>query len=358
MNSPLFTPSQTVDMENSIAKKFIVITSIFQPTKAVVLFSKMIDYQLIVVGDKKTPTNWYSQHVNYLSATQQESLNFELAKVLPYNHYSRKMLGYLKAIQNGADFIVDTDDDNMPKKNWKFPEFEQKFECIEENKGFINIYQLYTQQKIWPRGLPLNLITTQFELEKYLSRKTCCVGIWQGLADEEPDVDAIYRLTNGRLCYFKERAPIVLGKGTLSPFNSQNTIIRSELFPLMYLPASVTFRFTDILRGLIAQPIMWLYNYQLGFTNATVVQKRNPHDYMKDFASEIPLYQSCEKVIELVSDAISEFRDLETNLYNAYHSLMHANIVCKDEIIALECWLNDLEKIRGITKINKLNSLK
>ena len=39
-------------------KKHIVITSIFDPTEAVIAFSKMKDNQLIVVGDKKTPQDW------------------------------------------------------------------------------------------------------------------------------------------------------------------------------------------------------------------------------------------------------------------------------------------------------------
>lgn len=325
-------------------KKFIVITSIFKPTEAVIQFSKMTDYQLIVVGDKKTPSNWHCEKVDYISIIQQENATFELAKVLPFNHYCRKMLGYLKAIQNGADFIVDTDDDNIPKGNWKFPEFEHEFNCIAEDKGFINIYQLYTKQKIWARGLPLNCIRTQFDLEKSLSLKDCKVGIWQGLADEDPDVDAIYRLTNDTPCYFNEREPIVLGKGSISPFNTQNTIIRKELFPLLYLPTYVTFRFTDILRGLVAQPIMWLYDYQLGFTNATVVQKRNAHDYMKDFISEIPMYQHCEKVIDLVSNSISISKSIETNLFNAYKTLLEENIICEKEMITLDTWLKDLNK--------------
>ena len=41
----------------------------------------------------------------------------------------------------------------------------------------------------------------------------------------------------------------------------------------MYLPTFVTFRFTDILRSYVAQPIMWNAGYRLGFTNATVTQK-------------------------------------------------------------------------------------
>lgn len=324
--------------------KAIVITSIFPTTQAVSDFSKKTGYQLYVVGDKKTPSDWHCANVKYISISDQMAMNYELSKVLPFNHYCRKMLGYLVAIEEGASFIVDTDDDNIPKPNWYFPEFEANFSTIEEDNGFINVYQLYTEQKIWPRGLPLQLISTQFELQNKLADRITRVGIWQGLADEDPDVDAIYRLTSDIPCYFKEREPIVLGKGTISPFNTQNTIIRKELFALMYLPTYVTFRFTDILRGLVAQPIMWLYNYHLGFTNATVVQKRNPHDYMKDFLSEVPMYQHCEKVVELVSENIKSSDSIETNLYNAYNSLLLAEIVCKDEMITLEAWLKDLQK--------------
>lgn len=332
-------------MEHSIMKTDIVITSIFNPTEAVIKFSKLNDYRLIVVGDKKTPEDWSYENVEYISVSQQDKLNFKLAKVLPYNHYCRKMLGYLKAMQNGANYIIDTDDDNIPKTNWSFPDFEAQYDCITRDEGFVNIYQLFTKQKIWPRGLPLKLINTQFELEKSIEVKNCNVGIWQGLADEDPDVDAIYRLTNDEPCYFEEREPVVCSQGVISPFNTQNTIIRKELFVLMYLPTYVTFRFTDILRGLVAQPIMWLYGYQLGFINATVVQKRNPHDYMKDFISEIPMYEYCEKVMELVSNSISKSESIETNLYNAYKALLKEGIICELEMKMVETWLQDIKSI-------------
>lgn len=328
-----------------MSKGSIVITSIFNPTEGVRKFAEMKSHQLYVVGDKKTPTNWYCPNTNYISVEKQEDLDFELSHLLPYNHYSRKMLGYLKAIENKADFIIETDDDNIPKANWKFPEFDGQFDYILENKGFINIYQLYTKQKIWARGLPLKFINTPFELEKSLSKKDCKVGVWQGLADEDPDVDAIYRLTNDTPCFFEERAPIVLGKGTISPFNTQNTLVRKELFALMYLPTYVTFRFTDILRGLVSQPIMWVYDFQLGFVNATVVQKRNPHDYMKDFISELPMYKHAERVVELVSSVVSKSDNIETNLLRAYMALFKEGIVCDKEIGTLKAWLRDLERL-------------
>ena len=323
-------------------RKFIVITSIFEPTEAVASFSRMKDYKLIVVGDKKTPAHWHYGNVDFLPVEEHGVTAPFLSEVLPYNHYCRKMIGYLKAIKEGADYIVDTDDDNIPKENWCFPDFSGSFSMLPEEQGFVNVYQLYTDQKIWPRGLPLHMIREKRDLASMLTVGKANVGIWQGLADEDPDVDAIYRLTSDTPCYFKEREPVVLDKGTISPFNTQNTIIRKQLFPLLYLPTYVTFRFTDILRGLVAQPILWLYNYQLGFTNATVLQKRNPHDYMKDFISELPMYQYCEQAVEIANTAITSNETITGNLYNVYEGLLKEGIVESRELKVLTTWLKEI----------------
>jgi hypothetical protein len=190
--------------------------------------------------------------------------------------------------------------------------------------------------------LPLNKINSKLD-EKQLQKRPCTVGIWQGLVDSDPDVDAIYRLINNTPCFFKKRAPVVLNHGTISPFNSQNSAFRKELFPLLYLPSTVTFRFTDILRGYVAQPIMWLYNYSLGFTQAIVKQERNPHDYMKDFESEIPCYLRGENVIEIISKKISSSHSIYDNLVIAYEELHINGIVEKNEIVLVKSWINDLQ---------------
>jgi hypothetical protein len=321
---------------------YIVMTSISPPTTAVREFARNSNYRLVVIGDIKTPADWNCEGVEYIDVQNQSKLSYQIIKHLPYNHYCRKMIGYLLSIEQKATAIIDTDDDNIPKAEWAFPNFEGEYESLANDLGFINIYQLFTDQKIWPRGLPLHLITTDFKLQQKISELECKVGVWQGLADEDPDVDAIYRLTNDYICCFKNRKPIVLGTGTITPFNSQNTIIRKELFPLLYLPAHVTFRFTDILRGLVAQPIMWLSGYQLGFTEATVVQKRNPHDYMKDFQSEVPMYLYCEKITETVAKVISSTNGVSCNLYEAYRSLLKAGIVTPPEMATLSAWLSDI----------------
>jgi len=326
--------------------KYIVITSIFEPTEAVVEFSKLNDYKLIVVGDKKGPQKWHCENVIYLSVEDQVNAGFKLSDVLPYNHYCRKMIGYLYAIKNNAELIVDTDDDNIPKNNWKFPAFDGEYLNTPADKGFINIYQYFTDAHIWPRGLPLNRITEDYkQVFDGMSAADSKVGVWQGLADEDPDVDAIYRLTSNKFVNFRNEDPCVMNSGTITPFNTQNTAIRKELFPLMYLPTYVTFRFTDILRGFLFQPIMWLYGYKLGFIDATVVQKRNVHDFMKDFESEIPMYLETEKVIDLTLKSISASDSIENNLFNSYKALFDANIVKKEEIETLEAWLTDIKNL-------------
>lgn len=249
-----------------------------------------------------------------------------------------------KAVRGGSDCIIDSDDDNIPKSGWGFPEFEKEYNCVPDNKGFVNVYKLFAGQKIWPRGLPLNFINDESGLSGKIDKKKCNVGIWQALADEDPDVDAIYRMTCDAPCYFAESSPVVLGEGTICPVNTQNTIIRKELFPLLYLPSFVSFRFTDILRGLIAQPIMWKYGYRTGFVNATVVQKRNPHDYMKDFISEMPMYRYSGKIVDIIAPVISSSNSIEDNLHMAYEELLKNKIVRERELVVLEAWLRDINK--------------
>lgn len=318
----------------------IVITSIFAPTEAVRRYAALPGYQLIVAGDRKTPSSWSCGNAVFLPVERQQAIGPELHELMPFNHYCRKMFGYLHAIRNGAQLIIDTDDDNIPKAEFGFPPLEGSFALVPKHKGHINIYAYFTQQKIWPRGLPLRCIASgaAAQLQEAPSR----IGIWQGLADEDPDVDAIYRLTDNTPCWFDARPPVVLGEGTLAPLNSQNTLVRRELFPLLYLPTHVTFRFTDILRGWVAQPILWAHGYRAGYTQATVVQKRNPHDHFKDFLSEIPMYQHSEEVPDIVGAAIRASRPVADNLHEAYVALERRRIVEPRELEVLEAWLKAL----------------
>lgn len=321
--------------------RFIVITSIYPPTEAVKSFAELEGWQLVVAGDTKTPGDWLHPGVVYLSPDDQRQLNLSLIDSLPWNSYSRKMAGYAYAIQSGAELIADTDDDNIPYADWALPiELFSGLETL-QSAGFVNLYQYFTEEHVWQRGFPLNRILERKKPDSQPANNLTAadVGILQFLADEDPDVDAIYRLTNNKPIYFQKRAPLFLLPGTYTPFNSQNTFFRRETFPLLYLPAFVNFRFTDILRGLVAQPILWAAGYTLGFGHATVIQKRNPHDYLRDFESEIPCFLHPETIVELVSRVVSSDQGIPENMVSAYTELYKANIVQDRELLLLNSWL-------------------
>lgn len=321
-------------------RKFVVITSIFSPTRAISGFAGKKDWTVIVVGDKKTPKGWACDGVRYLAVNDQTVEKFSIASALPWNHYSRKMIGYLEAIWAGADIIVDTDDDNIPKLGWGILPFEGNFQHSTE-KGYVNIYRYFCDDPVWPRGFPLRHVLSDRQIGEFPDKAS--VGVWQFLADEDPDVDAVYRLVVNKAIYFKERNPLVLSPGAICPFNSQNTAFRKEVFPLLYLPAFVNFRFTDILRGLIAQPILWKFGYRLGFGSATVRQERNLHDFMEDLIDEIPMYIHCEGIVDEVDEAISDCETIADSLVVAYESLYDQGIVEVRELELLSLWLEDLK---------------
>lgn len=327
-------------------KKFIIITSIFPPTAAVKAFAQREDWHVVVVGDKKTPFDWSYENVTYLGAEEQVNLDFHLTKLLPWNHYCRKMVGYLYAMQQGATIIYDTDDDNEPKEIWpKLPAFEGSYPTLSDKK-FINIYRHFTDLPVWPRGFPLADVLDATPPKE--SEETARVGVWQFLADEDPDVDAIYRLVDNTRVTFAPDRRYVLQKGSICPFNSQNTAFRKAVFPLLYLPAFVTFRFTDILRGLVAQPLLWADGYQLGFAEATVVQARNPHDFIRDFEQEIPVYLHGPKVVDIISEALSDLpqaTSITDRLTAAYGALHDHGIVTEEEVALLAAWLADIAEV-------------
>ncbi|NEQ35512.1 MAG: DUF288 domain-containing protein [Okeania sp. SIO3I5] len=327
--------------------KYIIITSINKPTKAVKSFANLPEWHTIVVGDRKTPSDWFCEGVDFISVSQQASVNFKICQLLPFNHYSRKMVGYLAAIQKGATLIFDTDDDNIPKDQIVLPQVDNKAVTIPKDLGFINIYQWYTNQMIWPRGLPLKFVkkSTEWMNKVVPASDNIQVQVWQGLADGDPDVDAIYRLTNNTPCYFHNRGSLVLNSKTITPFNSQATFFNKDCFPLLYLPATVSFRFTDILRGIVAQPILWYKNWYLGFTNPIVFQERNKHDFMKDFEQEVPVFLQVEKALEVVEKALNSSMSVTEMLMAAYTALNHHKIVDYSEIDLLQRWLDDLRSL-------------
>ena len=129
------------------------------------------------------------------------------------------------------------------------------------------MYRYFSDANIWPRGLPLDAINDEIPEWAQLPEMQADCPIQQGMADENPDVDAVYRLVLSLPINFRRDRRIALGRGAWCPFNSQNTTWFREAFPLLYLPAYCSFRMTDIWRSFIAQRIAWECGWSVLFTS-------------------------------------------------------------------------------------------
>jgi hypothetical protein len=291
---------------------------------------------LIIIGDRKTPNLKYKK---FFSIESQYESDYELAKQIPENHYSRKNIGYLLAKK--SNIIIETDDDNIPYENfWTIPEKEIFCTSITTNK-WINIYKFFSDKNIWPRGLSLSNIKND-NVDLIFTKNIC--PIQQRLANLNPDVDAIYRLINTEDTYFND-GNYALNKNTISPFNSQNTLWFKDVFPLMYLPTYCSFRMTDIYRSFIAQRILWTTEYKVLFTSPSVYQIRNEHNIMTDFKQEVEGYIGVDKMVDVLTNLNLEegVENLSNNLYKCYESLVSNGFFQPEELKILETWIKEIK---------------
>jgi len=325
--------------------RHLVVTTINPPNKAMKALARGChanDMPFFVIGDTKTPVDFSLVGARYYSIEDQLRAFPLMAKKLPTAHYTRKNIGYLLAIKEGAVEIQETDDDNIPYQEfWEFDSSCGQVEQLRCDDSWYNVYQKFTEKKIWPRGFALGKINMQPQT----SLKNAKVNgyIFQGLADGDPDVDALYRLTCELPVDFEQRQPIMLSPGVWCPFNSQNTIFRDAAFPLLYLPSYCSFRMTDIWRSLIAQRCIWELNESVVFHNATVYQERNEHDLLKDFADEVPGYLQNERIAGLLEDCLLDPNDMYRNLIICYEALIKHKIIAAEEGELVRQWCAELQ---------------
>ena len=144
--------------------------------------------------------------------------------------------------------------------------------------------------------------------------------------------------------YARKNIGYYLPRGHFCPINSQNTFWRWEVFPYLYLPATVSFRFTDILRGYIAQGLMGQQGFHIGFTNATVYQERNPHNLMKDFTDETDGYIHIKRIVEIIEN-LELSDDLAGNMRRVYGELYKSSLVGAEELTYLNLWWEDYKRL-------------
>lgn len=333
-------------------KKYLIVTSISEPNaplKALAEGSEANNFNFLLTGDTKSPDNFELPDCRFYGIDRQRELDFSFARACPEKHYARKNIGYLIAISEGAGIIKETDDDNFPMKDfWETDSPDCRVRTAEDC-GWVNIYRYFSSEYIWPRGFALEEIKNEVPRIEDLEKREIICPVQQGLADDNPDVDALYRLMFSLPQKFRDSEDIALGKGSRCPFNSQNTTWYPEAFPLLYLPAYCSFRMTDIWRSFVAQKILHAGDMGVLFHKPTVTQQRNEHDLMKDFYDEISGYLNNGKIVRELNKLPlkSGIENIRENIILCYRKLIEMSLVGEQELDLLDKWFDDLENAGG-----------
>lgn len=322
-----------------LKKKCIIITTINKPTECIYKFLTKKDYDIIIVGDNKTPNLYKHLDCVFLDIKSQYLLFNKLCSMIPINHYSRKNLGYLYAIKKNYNIIYETDDDNQPNDNFDDSLLLKETKLItEKSNNWINIYKYFTDNMlIWPRGYPLTLVKSDSNFSETNTDKK--PSIICGLVDNDPDVDSIYRLIlpNNNINWHADKHTLISNEN-ICPFNTQNTFWLDEnLFVSMLIPATVSFRYCDILRGIICNILLKASNNNLMIISPNVTQIRNEHNLIEDFKSEYEMFLINETILDHINTNISiEMKDL---IKEIYQKLLNLNVIKELDLNILNNWL-------------------
>lgn len=332
-----------------ICSNWAVVTTINAPTVSIRKVILNNESCVVIVADLKTPEKEYlemqSKQVHFLSVDYQKKMqNMVISNQIPWNHFGRKNLGYLYAIQHGALVIFDFDDDNELISNIPFETslpwlVASKSQVFNPYPSFIKLEEL-----AWPRGFPLTQIQNYSTwVESSFITVNPRIGVIQSLANHDPDMDAIWRLTRKLPLNFDDGKRVVVPAGTYSSYNAQATI-HNALWGTL-LPISVHGRVSDIWRSYIMQRLMHDVGYMIGFVSPFVKQVRNSHNYQGDYMSERPLYEKTEALIQVLSKWVAKSDKFEERFVELFVELYERDFIGVKDVHLAHKWIRTLKQM-------------
>ena len=207
----------------------------------------------------------------------------------------------------------------------------------------------------WPRGLPIYLINDERARGQpgmLKEMKQSNIAVIQSTCDNDPDVDAIFRLTRPLPFHFDSSKTtamtIEVPKNHYSPYNAQATLHFTAAFWGLYLPMTVTGRVSDIWRSYIVQRLLRELEEEsrVLYSPPMVTQFRNAHEYTGDFVAEQHLYLRTEALLEFLDEwkATNDKDDLQTRIEDLWVALYERQFVELEDVKAIQEWLNALEQ--------------
>ena len=225
--------------------KVIVTTTINAPAEALRKFAAMPDWQLVVIGDKKTPPDFHIDGAIYVSPEEQKKYDRDLSEALGWNVVERRNYGFLWARDMDPEVVAVVDDDNVPLENWGEQIFvgkEVEVDYYETDLVAFDPVAVTEHSHLWHRGYPPQLLAER-DFGKP-NRKVVTPDVQADFWNGDPDIDAFCRMQfKPDVVFDAVRFPLASNK--MGPFNSENTFVSPDWLGEYFLFPHVG-RFIDI----------------------------------------------------------------------------------------------------------------
>ena len=274
-------------------RKVIVTTTIYRPTEAIEKFQAMRDWELVVIGDQKTPADYRLDRGIYVTPAEQEKYDPLLSAAIGWNCIQRRNMGLLWAHDMKADIVAVVDDDNIPLEGWGenlLPGKEVEVNYYETDLPAFDPVGATNHPEIWHRGFPLQLVSRRDYSNK--TRRTVTVDVQADFWNGDPDIDAFCRMEHAPECTFDPKF-FPMASNRMGPFNSQNTFITGKCLRDYFLFPHVG-RMDDIWASYYLQA----KGYRVVWERASVYQQRNEHDLLRDMRQEYCGYENNLKLVQ------------------------------------------------------------
>jgi hypothetical protein len=277
-------------------KKVIVTTTINPVTEALKKFQAMEEWELVVIGDRKTPQPYILERGVYFSPEMQETYDKDLSDAIGWNCIQRRNFGLLWAWDRGADIVALIDDDNIPCDGWGencSVGRQMTAAFYETDLPAFDPVGATNHKHLWHRGYPLQLVPKRDYGKK--SARTLTPDIQADFWNGDPDVDAVCRMEHAPTCSFDPKS-FPFAASAMAPFNSQNTFLSRAVLPHYFLYPHIG-RMDDIWAAYYVQA----KGFNVVFQRPSVYQDRNVHDPVKDMRMEYIGYENNLSLVQALA---------------------------------------------------------
>ena len=299
---------------------------------------------MFVIPDRKTPSSAFDRceqlrglGLQVVIPTLQEQEEYlrkfdGLNRLIPFNSDNRRNVGFLMALESGAELMVSIDDDNYCLPDEDFLAAHRivngelaKGQEVHSSTGWFNIcdmLEMHPDVEVYPRGFPYFARHKSAQQSQVTQQGS--VHMNAGLWLAEPDLDAMtWLIAPVRACGMRGDS-VFLGNRAWSPINTQNTAIHRDVIVSYYfvrmgypLGGMAIDRFGDIVSGYFSQACVRHLGKLIRVGTPVAEHRRNSHNYLRDATSEL----ACILTLEDIVQWLASFRLQGSDYPDTYASL-------------------------------------